>query len=70
MTPEKLYKRYIDEFCHTCTKENECHISITRYNGITRAQCNGYKQSEYCMQRKCNGCKHEEKCFKNEKSNS
>lgn len=63
MTPEKLYKRYKEEFCYMCTKDNECNITITNFNGVIEARCTGYKQNDYCMQHKCKGCKYEEKCF-------
>ena len=63
MTPEKLFKRYKDEFCHMCTKENECNITIVNCKGTIEAKCTGYKQNDFCMKHKCNGCQYEEKCF-------
>lgn len=63
MTPERLFEKYKNEFCHMCTKENECNITVTTYKGIVEAKCTGYKQLDYCMQHRCNGCKKYTECF-------
>lgn len=63
MTPEQLFKRYKNEFCHKCTKENECNITIAINEKTAEVKCTGFKQNDYCMKHKCNGCQYEEKCF-------